>query len=164
MLCYVYIIILVAYNHGYQNGVTYPETCLLPDMVLQFKELGGDRDVQVWLLLLINIVSKNILKLQVRYQNTNVILLGEVLSSMLKRLLEPLIKVLVESLVCTASINQANINNQAPYISMCQILLHLVIIYVALCGCDGGLSQSSRLILVFLNLVHLHLFTGGHVL
>ena len=83
---------------------------------------------------------------------------------MLKRLLEPLTKVLVEGSVCTASINQVNINNQAPYVGMGQIFLHLVIIHVALCGWGGGLSWSTRLILVFLNLVHLHLFTGGHVL
>ena len=55
-------------------------------MVLQFKELGGDRGVWVWLLLLVSVVSENVLKLWARHWNTNAILLGEVLSSMLKRL------------------------------------------------------------------------------
>ena len=94
----------------------------------------------------------------------NAIFLGEVLSSVLKRLLEPLTKVLVKDLVCTALIDQVNIDNQAPHVGMGQILLHLVVVHVALCGWDGGLSWSARLILVFLNLVCLHLFMGGHVL
>ena len=83
---------------------------------------------------------------------------------MLKRLLEPLTKVLVKDLVCTALIDQANINNQAPHVGMGQIFLHLVVVHTALCGWGGGLSWSTRLILVFLNLVHLYLFMGGHVL